>query len=85
MSFDDFINNFNYLIICHIPDESWNESLLKSEWKYDEDPKKNRAGGWKETLLQNPQVGGPSSFIMFIWLRGPLISHLIFVKTNAIF
>ncbi|XP_072033626.1 calpain-5-like [Amphiura filiformis] len=65
MPFDSFVTLFTSLIICRMPNKSylsisrtWNENLYKSAWKYDAEPKKNRAGGcvnFKDTYLQNPQ------------------------------
>ncbi|XP_043854878.1 calpain-5 [Dromiciops gliroides] len=65
MTFEDLCRYFTDLIKCLIVNTSylsihktWEEAKIKGEWKWHENPLKNRSGGCinhKETFFQNPQ------------------------------
>uniref|UniRef100_A0A8C5MRP9 Calpain-5 n=1 Tax=Leptobrachium leishanense TaxID=445787 RepID=A0A8C5MRP9_9ANUR len=65
MSWDDFCSHFTDLVVCrrvntHLlsTHKTWTEVSVKSNWKQDVDPFKDRSGGcpnYKDTYLHNPQ------------------------------
>jgi len=66
MTFDDFVDNFTDVSICHMLTthffalkNHYNEESFTGLWNFSTDPLANRAGGctnFKSTFLQNPQV-----------------------------
>lgn len=67
MTYDDFINNFMSVSVCHninttflSAQKKWNEAAFHSEWRLPD-----RAGGCinnKKTFLNNPQVAARQCF-----------------------
>ncbi|XP_061430956.1 LOW QUALITY PROTEIN: calpain-5-like [Lethenteron reissneri] len=65
MTFDDWCKHFTDLVVCRIINTSyfsfhktWEEVMLRGQWRHHDDPHTNRAGGCindRTLFLQNPQ------------------------------